>query len=137
MGRSVHGVDLTQPLTPEQAKLIVGMLDDDNDVSFAGQDQSSFSATAVYIVTNLVGSGPDKQEQVAGSLHWHNDIEFELNLVPITRLYRHANAGSTQRVNWKDFSLYRDETPENRPFIDMHSLDPQVSSHLNSANEIE
>jgi hypothetical protein len=91
----------------------------------------------VYIVTNLVGSGPDKQEQVAGSLHWHNDIEFELNLVPITRLYRHANAGSTQRVNWKDFSLYRDETPENRPFIDMHSLDPQVSSHLNSANEIE
>ncbi len=32
---------------------------------------------AVYIVTNLVGSGPDKQEHVMGGLHWHTDIEFE------------------------------------------------------------
>jgi hypothetical protein len=59
---------------------------------------------AVYIVTNLVGSGPDKQEQVAGSLHWHNDIEFELNLVPITRLYRHANEGSTQEQCYRKCS---------------------------------
>ena len=32
---------------------------------------------AVYIVTNLPGSGADLQEQVASGLHWHTDIEFE------------------------------------------------------------
>ena len=32
---------------------------------------------AVYVVTNLPGSGPDQQEQLASGLHWHTDIEFE------------------------------------------------------------
>jgi hypothetical protein len=60
MGRSVHGVDLTQPLTPKQAKLIVGMLDDDNDVSFAGQDQSSFSASHLEQLAHHFGASiPD------------------------------------------------------------------------------
>ena len=32
---------------------------------------------AVYVVTNLPGSGAEKEEQIASGLHWHTDIEFE------------------------------------------------------------
>ena len=32
---------------------------------------------AVYIVTNLPGSGRGKSERLASGLHWHTDIEFE------------------------------------------------------------
>ncbi len=32
---------------------------------------------AVYLVTNLPGSGPDQQENSVAGLHWHTDIEFE------------------------------------------------------------
>ena len=35
------------------------------------------SSPAVYIVTNLPGSGLDQHEQLASGLHWHTDIEFE------------------------------------------------------------
>jgi len=139
MGRRIHGVDLTQPLTPEQARLLVDLLDQYQVVSFPDQHHANFlvshlerlanhfgapiphpknyanyieykknkvplelppfeqqtssrcnqafpgtlqclegaNSPAVYIVTNLVGSGPDKQEKVVGGLHWHTDIEFE------------------------------------------------------------
>ena len=32
---------------------------------------------AVYIVTNLPGSGAQCEERLVGGLHWHTDIEFE------------------------------------------------------------
>ena len=32
---------------------------------------------AVYLVTNLIGSGPDAKPEIHGSQHWHTDIEFE------------------------------------------------------------
>jgi len=32
---------------------------------------------AVYVVTNLVGSGAHREEETVGGLHWHTDIEFE------------------------------------------------------------
>ena len=41
------------------------------------QCRNDANSPAVYIVTNLVGSGPDKQEETVGGLHWHTDIEFE------------------------------------------------------------
>lgn len=139
MGRRFIGVDLTQPLTPEQAKLLIDLLDEYQVISFAGQDLKCFrvghlerianhfgaplphpknyanyidykknkvplrllpvdrqtrtlcnnafpdhlrciedaESPAVYIVTNLPGSGADKAEQSIGGLHWHTDIEFE------------------------------------------------------------
>lgn len=35
------------------------------------------NSPAVYIVTNLPGSGPHCEERQVGGLHWHTDIEFE------------------------------------------------------------
>ena len=32
---------------------------------------------AAYLVTNLIGAGPDKAPEVHGGQHWHTDIEFE------------------------------------------------------------
>jgi taurine dioxygenase len=32
---------------------------------------------AVYVISNLVGSGADKDPAIGGSQHWHTDIEFE------------------------------------------------------------
>lgn len=35
------------------------------------------SSPAVYVVTNLPGSGTGAAEQLASGLHWHTDVEFE------------------------------------------------------------
>lgn len=136
MGRRIHNIDLSQPLTSEQAKFMVALLDQYHIISFPAQDQNGFHlrdlerlnnhfgaplphpknyanyrdthdalslppvekrvSTQVnqafpgqveclegadnpvfYIVTNLAGSGPDKTVEIASSLHWHTDIEFE------------------------------------------------------------
>ena len=128
MGRRIFGVDLTRPLTEEQAELIVGLLDRFKVISFPDQGKTRFrvrhlerlanyfgapiphpknyanyidykkkkvplallpvdrqtptlcdqafpetlqclddaNSPAVYIVTNLVGSGPDKEEEIMG-----------------------------------------------------------------------
>lgn len=157
MGRRIHGVDLTQPLTPDQARLLVDLLDQYNVVCFADQDQANFrvshlerlanhfgapiphpknyanyidykknkaplqllpvgkqtctqcdqafpdalqcrpdaNSPAVYIITNLVNSGPDKQEQVMGGLHWHTDIEFEP--IPLSTSMFYVQAAPTTR----------------------------------------
>ena len=34
-------------------------------------------SAAAYLVTNLIGSGPDREPEVHGGQHWHTDIEFE------------------------------------------------------------
>jgi len=157
MGRRIHGVDLTQPLSSDQAKLIVSLLDQYHVVTFAAQEQAKFqlghlerlanhfgapiphpknyanyvehkknnvplellpsaeqtstrcnqafprdlqcldgaNSPAVYIVTNLVGSGPDKQEEVIGGLHWHTDIEFEP--IPLSTSMFYVQAAPTTR----------------------------------------
>ena len=157
MGRRIFAVDLTQPLNPEQSRLMVDLLDRFSVISFPGQDQSSFrlaylerlanhfgapiphpknyanyveyknnnaplalppvseqthtkcnqafpndfqciedaNSPAVYIVTNLLGSGPDAQEQSMGSLHWHTDIEFEP--VPLSTSMFYVQAAPTTR----------------------------------------
>jgi len=157
MGRRIHGVDLTQSLTPEQARLLVDLLDLYQVVSFPDQHRARFRVShlerlanhfgapiphpknyanyieykknkvplqlppleqqtssrcnqafpntlqclegadspAVYIVTNLVGSGPDKQEEVVGGLHWHTDIEFEP--IPLSTSMFYVQAVPTTR----------------------------------------
>ena len=135
MGRRIHGLDLSRPLTPAQALALVAALDEWQIVSFPGQDRhgmtvvdlerlanhfgapiphpsniddyvgggpitikpvedrpstavnAAFPGTvvclpgadspAVYLVTNLHGSGPDAVPSVGGGQHWHTDIEFE------------------------------------------------------------
>ena len=139
MGRRIHGVDLSQHLSPEQAALLIDLFDEYQVISFPSQDQQDFQVTslerlanhfgapiphpknfanyaeyhtqgsalrllpkhqqassrcnaafpnqitcaeganspAVYIVTNLPGSGEHCEEQLVGGLHWHTDIEFE------------------------------------------------------------
>ena len=34
-------------------------------------------SAAVYLVTNLIGSGPEATPIISGGQHWHTDIEFE------------------------------------------------------------
>lgn len=139
MGRRIHGVDLTLPLSSDQARLLIALLDRFNIITFPAQGGGSFQlrhlerlanhfgapiphpknyanyadykkkkvplallpvnrqtatrcnrafpetihcvddadSPAVYVVTNLPGSGPDQEEQLASGLHWHTDIEFE------------------------------------------------------------
>jgi alpha-ketoglutarate-dependent taurine dioxygenase len=139
MGRRIRGVDLSQPLSREQATLLIALFDEYQVISFPGQDQNGFHVTnlerlanhfgapiphpknfanyveyhrqgvalkplpahqqsssrcnaafpdhitcakganspAVYIVTNLPGSGEHCEEKFVGGLHWHTDIEFE------------------------------------------------------------
>ena len=48
------------------------------------------NSPAVYIVTNLVGSGPDKEEEIMGGLHWHTDIEFEPTPLSTSMFYVQA-----------------------------------------------
>ena len=48
------------------------------------------NSPAVYVVTNLVGSGPDQQEAVEGGLHWHTDIEFEPTPLSTSMFYVQA-----------------------------------------------
>lgn len=135
MGRRIHGLNLSQPLTSAQANALISALDEWQIVSFPGQTDhgmtvldlerlanhfgasiphpsniddyvgggsikikavedrpstavnAAFPETvtclpgadspAVYLVTNLHGSGPDAVPAVGGGQHWHTDIEFE------------------------------------------------------------
>ena len=54
------------------------------------QCRNDANSPAVYIVTNLVGSGPDKQEETVGGLHWHTDIEFERTPLSTSMFYVQA-----------------------------------------------
>ena len=38
---------------------------------------SGAESPAVYVITNLVGSGPTSEPVLSGGQHWHTDIEFE------------------------------------------------------------
>ena len=157
MGRRIHGVDLTQPLSTDQAKLLVDLLDHYSVISFPEQGNPSFQlralerlanhfgapvphpknyanyieykknraplkllpkerqtatlcnaafpneiqcvedadSPAVYVVTNLPGSGPDQKEQCASGLHWHTDIEFEP--VPLSTSMFYVQRAPTSR----------------------------------------
>ena len=47
------------------------------ELSEAIQCRPDADSPAVYVVTNLVGSGAHREEEIVGGLHWHTDIEFE------------------------------------------------------------
>ena len=162
MGRRIHGVDLKKPLNPEQAILMIDLLDHYSIISFPEQGHPTFElgflerlanhfgaplphpknyanyvefkksgeelkllpkdkqtrslcdkafpgnikcidgaeSPAVYVVTNLPGSGKNEEEQLASGLHWHTDIEFEpvplstsmfyVQCVPISREHQNG-----------------------------------------------
>ena len=132
MGRRVHGIDLAEPLTTQQARALIAALDEWQIVSLPGQHEMTVhdlermanhfgapiphpsniddylggsirlkpvehrpstqvnaafpgqvtvrpggDSAAVYLVTNLIGSGPSATPEVHGGQHWHTDIEFE------------------------------------------------------------
>jgi alpha-ketoglutarate-dependent taurine dioxygenase len=62
------------------------------DQAFPGQLSciDDANSPAVYIVTNLVGSGPDVEEETIGGLHWHTDIEFEPTPLSTSMFYVQA-----------------------------------------------
>ncbi len=160
MGRRVHGVDLSKPLSPEAAAAVVALLDQHRIVSFPGQDANGCTVAdlerlanhfgapiphpynyanyqefirtgeplrvhdvegrvstrvnaafpgeiecwdgadspAVYIVTNLDGSGPDAEVVAKGGQHWHTDIEFQpiplsTSMFFVQRVPTHRNRG--------------------------------------------
>ena len=159
MGRRIHGVDLSQPLHPEQAVAVIAALDTWQVVSFPDQidlgmtvedleqlanhfgapiphpsnvddylnadtaqlkqpeerpalkANAAFPGTvscmtggdsaAVYVVTNLIGSGLDATPAISGGQHWHTDIEFEP--VPLSTsmfLVQHAPTTRKEHGNW-------------------------------------
>ncbi len=62
------------------------------DQAFPGQLSciDDANSPAVYIVTNLIGSGPDVEEETIGGLHWHTDIEFEPTPLSTSMFYVQA-----------------------------------------------
>ena len=173
MGRRLSGIDLTTPLTADQANAMIGALDAWQIVSVPGQhdmtvhDLERFAnhfgapiphpsniddylggsirlkapadrpstkvnaafpdavqvrpggdSAAVYLVTNLIGSGPDAEPQFNGGQHWHTDIEFEpiplstsmflVDRVPTTR---DANTGTWVTNPGHEEGFYHPESP--------------------------
>ena len=165
LGRRVAGIDLTEPLTPSQAALLVALVDWHRIVLFPTQDTHGFSvghleqvanhfgaplphphnyanyvghaagdllelhpieertstlvdqafpgsimsldgadSPAVYIVTNLVGSGPTVEPEVRGGQHWHTDIEFEPAPLSTSLFYvqRTPTTRNSSRGTWVD-----------------------------------
>ncbi len=51
---------------------------------------------AVYIVTNLVGSGPDAEPEHVGGQHWHTDIEFQP--IPLSTSMFFVQSAPTKRT---------------------------------------
>lgn len=73
---------------------------------------------AVYVVTNLVGSGQGKKEELIGGLHWHTDIEFEP--IPLSTSMFYVQAAPITRNsasgNWvenipREVGFYHPDSP--------------------------
>ena len=176
MGRRIHGVDLTQPLTPAQAGALVAALDEWQIVSFPGQDRLGMTvldlerlanhfgapiphpsniddyvgggtirikpvedrpstavnaafpdvvrclpgadSPAVYLVTNLIGSGPGATPVVGGGQHWHTDIEFEPEPLSTSMFYVHhvpttrdADGGTWVHNPPREAGFYHPDSP--------------------------
>ena len=62
------------------------------------------NSPAVYVVNNLVDSGPDKKEELVGGLHWHTDIEFEPIPLSTSMFYVQAAPAtrSSNQGTWVD-----------------------------------
>lgn len=74
---------------------------------------------AVYIVTNLVGSGPDAIPVATGGQHWHTDIEFEpiplstsMFYVQRTPTSRDDSTGTWVSNPQREPGFYHPESPE-------------------------
>ena len=75
-------------------------------------------SAAVYVVTNLIGSGPDATPVVTGGQHWHTDIEFEP--VPLSTsmfLVQHVPTTRGEHGTWvinppREPGFYHPDSPE-------------------------
>ncbi len=85
-----HGVPLELPPHEKQTASLCNLAFPD-DIRCVEDAESP----AVYVVTNLPGSGPDQQEQLASGLHWHTDIEFEP--VPLSTSMFYVQRAPTSR----------------------------------------
>ena len=56
MGRRIHGVDLSQQLSPEQAALLIDLFDEYQVISFPAQDQHGFQVTSLERLANHFGA---------------------------------------------------------------------------------
>ena len=56
MGRRIHDVDLSQPLSGEQAKLLIELFDEYQIISFPAQDQNGFLVTSLERLANHFGA---------------------------------------------------------------------------------
>lgn len=74
-------------------------------------------SAAVYLVTNLIGSGPDATPVISGGQHWHTDIEFEP--VPLSTsmfLVHHVPTARNEHGTWvtnpsREPGFYHPESP--------------------------
>ena len=94
-----HGVPLELPPHEKQTASLCNLAFPD-DIRCVEDAESP----AVYVVTNLPGSGPDQQEQLASGLHWHTDIEFEPVPLSTSMFYvqRAPTSRNAQNGTWVD-----------------------------------
>ena len=85
-----HGVPLELPPHEKQTASLCNLAFP-NDIRCVEDAESP----AVYVVTNLPGSGPNQTEQITSGLHWHTDIEFEP--VPLSTSMFYVQRAPTSR----------------------------------------
>lgn len=85
LGRRVTGIDLSRPLTPEQASLVIALLDAHRLVSYPGQDEHSFNVNDLERLANHFGA------VITHPKNYRNYRERgqELRLLPVVDSHRH------------------------------------------------
>lgn len=80
MGRRIHGVDLTQPLSEAQARLLIDLLDRFNIITFPGQDQKPFRLRYLERLANHFGA------PIPHPKNYANYIDYKKKKVPLELL---------------------------------------------------
>jgi alpha-ketoglutarate-dependent taurine dioxygenase len=88
MGRRIHGVDLTQPLSTEQARLLVSLLDHYSVISFPNQGNQSFQLRTLERLANHFGA------PIPHPKNYANYIEYKKNRTPLELMPKERQAAT-------------------------------------------
>jgi len=88
MGRRIHGIDLTKPLNPDQATLLIDLLDQYSVISFPRQGNPNFQLNFLERLANHFGAPLPHPKNYA------NYIEYKKNRAPLTLLPKEKQTAS-------------------------------------------
>ena len=88
MGRRIHDIDLTKPLSPEQAALLIDLLDQYSIISFPNQGNPDFEVRFLERLANHFGA------PVPHPKNYANYIEYKNNRAPLMLLPKEKQTAS-------------------------------------------